>query len=169
MKKSVFGFMFVFAVLLSCRGDEDSLQKVDQIFNLYMNDIFGKDVLHPNKIGAYATISFNDVLGDTDFENVNYSRKMTADSVNYLEYIAGAKRVLLNDSDPENKIYYSKIAVSLTKKLTDSTFSAPDIDTLEIRYRFNPSVFEISKVFYNNSEVTVIKESNMQNVVRIIK
>jgi len=169
MKKSVFVFVAVFFTLLSCRGDEDSLQKIDQIFNLYMKDGSGKDLLHPNKIGAYTTISFNDALGDTDVTNVNYSRKMTVDSVNYLEYIAGAKRELLNGSDPDNRTYYSKIEVSLTKKLTNSTVSTPDIDTLEIRYRFTPSVFEISKVLYNNSEVAVIKESNTQNVVRIIK
>lgn len=168
MKKSFWGVLIGLATLLSCRSDDDSLQKIDQIFNLYIKDASGKDLLNPTKIGSYTGVSWNDELADNDIANVAFSHKMLADSTYYIEYIDGAKRQLYNDSDPENKIYRSEIQVSLTKKTSATTTAPVDIDTLEIFYRMNPSVFEVSKVYYNKV-LKFTKVPNEPNVVTIIK
>ncbi|MCE3074937.1 hypothetical protein [Chryseobacterium gwangjuense] len=168
MKKSFWGILIGLVTLLSCRSDDDSLQKIDQIFNLYIKDASGKDLLNPTKIGSYTGVSLNDQLADNNVANVSFGRKMLADSTYYIEYIAGAKRQLYNDTDPENKIYRSEIRVSLTKKTSATTTAPVDIDTLEIFYRINPSVFEVSKVYYNKV-LKFSKVPNEPNVVTIIK
>jgi len=168
MKKSFWGIFITLLTLLSCRSDDESLQKIDQIFNLYIKDSSGKDLLNPTKVGAYSGVSWNDELAATDIANVNFSRKMLIDSTYYVEYTAGATRQLYDDSDPENKIYRSEIQVSLTKKLSDTQNAPVDIDTLEIYYRMNPSVFEVSKVYYNKV-LKFSKTPDEPNVVTIIK
>ncbi|KIC62399.1 hypothetical protein [Chryseobacterium taiwanense] len=168
MKKSFWGMLIGLLTLLSCGSDDDSLQKIDQIFNLYIKDSSGKDLLNPTKVGSYTGVSWNDELADTDVATVSFSRKMLADSTYYAEYTAGATRVLYDDSDPENKIYRSEIQVSLTKKTSETTTAPVDIDTLEIYYRVNPSVFEVSKVYYNKV-LKFSKTPNEPNEVTIIK
>lgn len=168
MKKSFWGMLIGLLSLLSCRSDDDSLQKIDQIFNLYIKDSSGKDLLNPTKVGSYTGVSWNDELADTDVATVSFSRKMLTDSTYYAEYTAGAARVLYDDSDPENKIYRSEIQVSLTKKTSETTTAPVDIDTLEIYYRVNPSVFEVSKVYYNKV-LKFSKTPNEPNEVTIIK
>jgi len=169
MKKSFWGLLIVLLALLSCRSEDDeSLQKIDQIFNLYIKDSSGKDLLNPTKVGSYTGVSWNDELADTNVASVSFSRKMLADSTYYVEYTAGATRQLYDDSDPENKIYRSEIQVSLTKKLSDTQTAPVDIDTLEIFYKMNSSVFEVSKVYYNKV-LKFSKVPNEPNVVTIIK
>lgn len=169
MKKSFWGILIALLSLLSCSsGDDESLQKMDQIFDLYIRDSSGKDLLSPTKVGSYTGVSWNDELADTDVANVTFSRKMLADSTYYVEYTAGAARQLYDGTDPDNKIYRSEIQVSLTKKTSETTTDPVDIDTLEIYYRMNPSVFEVSKVYYNKV-LKFSKVPNEPNVVTIIK
>jgi len=169
MKKSFWGILITLLALLSCSsGDDESLQNIDQIFNLYIKDSSGKDLLNPTKIGSYTGVSWNDELADTDIANVSFNRKMLADSTYYAEYTAGATRQLFDGSDPDNKIYRSEIQISLTKKLSETQNAPVDIDTLEIYYRMNPSVFEVSKVYYNKV-LKFSKAPNQPNVVTIIK
>ncbi|WBV59091.1 hypothetical protein PFY12_08435 [Chryseobacterium camelliae] len=168
MKKSFWGILIGLATLLSCRSDDDSLQKIDQIFNLYIKDASGKDLLNPIEIGSYTGVTLNDELADNDIANVAFNRKTLDNSIYYIEYIAGARRELYDDSDPENKMYRSEIQVSLTKKTSETTTAPVDIDTLEIFYRINPSVFEVSKVYYNKV-LKFSKVPNEPNVVTIIK
>lgn len=169
MKKSFWGLLIVLLALLGCRsGDDESLQKIDQVFNLYIKDSSGKDLLNPTKIGSYTGVSWNDELAETDIASVNFSRKMLADSTYYVEYSAGATRQLYDDSDPDNKIYRSEIQVSLTKKISDTENAPVEIDTMEIYYRMNPSVFEVSKVYYNKV-LKFSKTPDEPNVVTIIK
>ncbi|MPS63575.1 MAG: hypothetical protein DI622_00785 [Chryseobacterium sp.] len=168
MKKSFWGITVVLLTLLSCRSDEESLQKIDQVFNLYIKDSSGKDLLNPIKVGSFTGVSWNDELADTDIANVNFSRKMLADSTYYAEYTDGATRQLYDGTDPDNKIYRSEIQVSLIKKISDTQNAPVDIDTLEIYYRMSPSVFEVSKVYYNKV-LKFSKTSDEPNVVTIIK
>lgn len=169
MKNLLFGILMICFALLSCRSDEDSIQKIDQIINFYIQDASGKDLLIPNAIGSYTTISMNDVLAPTDIATVSFSPKIDANSTNFIEYIAGATRQLQSGADSDDRVYRSRIRVALTKKITDTTSAASINDTLEIRYRWTPTVFEVSKVFYNNSELPITKDLENRNVVKIIK
>lgn len=168
MKNSIFGIILVCFAFVSCSTNEDSLQKIDQNIHFYFKNNSGTDLLRPSKIGSFTTISLNDMLAETDLPPVNFSLKTNADSVFYIDYLAGAKRELVSGGDSGEKIYRSQLVVALTKKLTDSTFTTPDNDTLEIFYRWNPSVFEVSKVFYNK-ELKFTKNSQEPNVVTIVK
>lgn len=168
MKKYFPVLALISLTLFSCGSDDDSLQKIDQLLNIYIEDSSGENLLSPTDIGSFTGVSMNDELADTDVANVNYSRKMLADSTYYLEYLAGARREFVKDSSDGSKIYRSEIEVSLTKKLTDSTNAPADIDTLEIFYRNHPSVFEVSKVYYNKV-LRFSKTQGQPNIVTIIK
>lgn len=168
MKNLLFGIVLGCFALMGCRSDEDSIQKIDQIMSFYIKDAAGNDLLLPNSIGSYTTVSMNDVLAPVDNAPVSNSRKMTADSIYYLEYIAGATRQLVNGADSDDRIYRSQIGIALVKKLTDSTVSEPVNDTLEILYRWTPSIFEVSKVNYNK-QLIFTKVADQPNNVTIIK
>lgn len=169
MKNLLFGILLGCFALMGCRSDEDSIQKIDQIMNFYIQDTNGKDLLVPNTIGSYTTVSMNDVLAPTDVAAVSFSPKTAENSINYLEYIAGATRQLQSGGDSEERVYRSRIRVALTKKITDTTFAEAVNDTLEILYHWTPTVFEVSKVLYNDSELPVTKDSENRNVVKITK
>lgn len=167
MKNVVFGILVLFFALLSCRSDDDSLQKIDQLFNLYMKNSAGQDLLNSKKSGSYTAISMNDVNGTTDVAPVTFSLKMTADSTYFIEYLASAKRITIDSISPEDRTYESEIDLSLSKPGTSTT---PDVtvDRLRIQYHWTPTLFEVSKVFYND-ELKFTKEANLPNVVTIVK
>lgn len=169
MKNLFFGILLGCFALMGCRSDEDSFQKIDQTIHFYIEDVAGKDLLIPNTIGSYTSVSMNDVLAATDVAPVSFSPKTDANSKNLLEYVAGATRQLQSGQDSDDRIYRSRIRVALTKKLTDSTFAEPVNDTLEILYHWTPEVFSVSKVSYNNSELPITKDSENRNVVKITK
>ena len=168
MRNIVFGFLVVFVAFLSCRtGDDEDLQKIDQIINLYMKNGAGRDLFHKKKDTAYFTYSMNDVNGNADLAPVSSLLKATADSTLFIEYIAGAKRVGLDTIDPNNKTYHSVIVLSLIKRL-NNTVQDTIRDTLEIQYRWTPSVFEVSKIYYNDT-LRFTKTPGASNVVTIVK
>lgn len=169
MKNLLFGILLVCFALLGCRSDEESIQKIDQIMNFYIQDANGKDLLVPNAVGSYTTVAMNDVLAPTDIAAVSFSPKTDADSRNYLEYIAGATRELQSGGDSDERVYRSRIRVALTKKITDTTFNEAVNDTLEIHYRWTPTVFEVLKVMYKEIDLPVTKDSENRNIVRITK
>ena len=168
MKKLFPLLMLVGITLFSCGSDEDSLQKIDQKLQIFMKDASGKDLVNPTKVGSYSGITWNDELASTDVANVNFSRQMLSDSTYYMEYLAGSTRQLVSESADGNKIYRSEILFSLTKKISDTEFAPVETDTLEIFYRLNPSVFEVSQVYYNNV-LQFSKIPDQPNVVTIIK
>lgn len=168
MKKYFPVLALISLTLFSCGSDEDSLQKIDQLLNIYIQDASGNNLLHPTDVGSYTGISMNDELAPTDVANVNYSRKMLSDSIYFIEYNTGATREFVKDSSDGSKIYRSLIEVSLTKKISDTQNEPVDIDTLEILYRNHPSVFEVSKVYYNNV-LKFSKIPDQPNVVTITK
>ncbi|ASW75545.1 hypothetical protein IQ37_09255 [Chryseobacterium piperi] len=165
MRNVIFGILVVFFALLSCRSDEDSIQRIDQTLNLYMRNSAGVDLLNPKKSGAYTSIVMNDFNGLQDIAPVNFALRATADSTLYIEYVDGARRVIANPSDsisPQDRTYESRIRVDL--RTASDTIS----DVLRIQYHWTPSVFEISRVFYNNEPVFT-KQPGVPNVVRILK
>lgn len=168
MKKLFPLLMLLGITLLSCGSDEDSLQKIDQLLNLYIKDSAGNDLLNPTEIGSFTGFSMNDELAVTDNAPVNFSRKMLSDSTYYIEYLAGATRQFVEDSPDGSKLYKSEIEVALTKKLSDTENAPVELDKLEIFYRSSSNVFEVYKVFYNNQQV-FSKVQDQPNDVTIIK
>ncbi|MDC8105780.1 hypothetical protein ACNFU2_12850 [Chryseobacterium sp. PTM-20240506] len=167
MRNVIFGILVVFFALLSCRSDEDSIQRIDQIVNLYMKNSAGQDLLNAKKSGSFTAISMNDINGISDNAPVSFALKATADSTLYIEYIAGARRVTVDSISPADRTYESRITLALTKKLTETTNDVTN-DVLRIQYHWTPYVFEVSKVFYND-ELKFTKQPGAPNVVTIIK
>ncbi|WP_292009993.1 hypothetical protein [Chryseobacterium sp.] len=167
MKNVAFGILIIFFAFLGCRNDDDSIQRIDQILDIYMKDSLGRDLLNTNTEGAFTAISMNDVQGTTDTAPVSYSSLVASDSVNYIRYLAGARRITKDSISPDDRTYESIIALAITKKLTDSTTTVLN-DTLRIEYHWSPSVFQVSKVYYNN-DLKFTKEPNVSNVVTIVK
>jgi hypothetical protein len=169
LMKKLFPLLMLFGLtLLSCGSDDEDLQKIDQIFNLYIQDSSGKTMLNPTKVGSFTGVSFNDELADKDIANVNYSRKMLADSTYYIEYIAGATREFVADEADGSKTYRSLLEVSLTKKISETQNDPVVIDSMEIFYRSSPSVFEVSRVLYNN-QLIFTKVQDQPNTATVTK
>jgi hypothetical protein len=167
MKNIFFGLLVVFFAFLSCSTGDDELQRVDQILNIYMKNKAGRDLFHQKKDLTYFTYSFNDVNGVADLAPVSSTLKATTDSTLFIEYIAGAKRVGIDTLNAENKTYQSRITVSLIKRLNNTILDTINED-LKIEYRMTPSVFEVSKVYYNDT-LRFTKQEGSPNVVTIVK
>ncbi|MBV8325909.1 hypothetical protein [Chryseobacterium sp.] len=146
MRNIVFGALIIVFAFLSCnRSDDDSLQRIDQILNIYMKNSSGQDLLNSQKTGSYTNYFINDSLGDRENSPVSIPLKMAPDSTFYMEYIAGAKRKKLDSS---GTAYYSVMTLGLrtvTNNVADTIF-----DRLRIVYRMSPTLFQVSKVYYND-------------------
>lgn len=168
MKKKFLAITFSVLAIFSCSSDEDSLQEIDQIMTFYIKDAAGKDLLHPTNVGSFSQVRMNDVFGENDNSPVSFSGPtMQADSTYSIKYTDGATRNLLSSDTQDNRIYQSKIALNLRKKVNDTLFEEVQ-DTMEIQYRWSPSRFEISKVLYDNNEV-FIKTPTSGNTFTITK
>lgn len=167
MKNVVFGILVVLFALLSCkREDDDSIQKIDQILDLYMKNSTGQDLLNGKKAGSFSSYAVNDIFGDADNSPVSIPLKMTSDSLFYMEYITGAKRKILDSVSPENRTYYSRLALSLRRTVNNVADTVNDV--VEIQYHWTPTVFEVSKVYYNDT-LRFTKQPGGPNVVTIVK
>ena len=164
MKNVFFLLLAVFVAFLSCRSDEDSVQKIDQIINLYI-DSLGQDMLNTKLAGSYISSTMNDVYGLTDNAPISISIKKDADTINYIEYLAGAKRIAI-DSTANSKTYESKIALNLTKKIADANRITND--TMTIQYLSTPNFFQVSKIWYNGV-LQFTKVEGQPNTVKIVK
>lgn len=160
-------FIFIVTALYSCKNDDEDIQYIDQIINLYIKDSSGSDLLKGDSVNTYISYSANDVLGLNANAPVSFSKKIDENSVNFLEYLAGAKRDIFDSINPETKSYRSIIALNFSKKIND-TATAVVNDTMKIEYRWTPQVFEVSKIYYNDV-LSFTKEANKPNIVTIVK
>ncbi|WP_313502611.1 hypothetical protein [Kaistella carnis] len=165
MKNLFFLMLVAFLGFISCRNDENDVQKIDQVMQLYI-DSLGQDMLNVKLPGSYTTTSMNDVYGLTDNAPVTFSVKKDADTVSFIEYVAGAKRIRI-DSTELSKTYESKIALTLIKSINDSVKRTTN-DTMTIQYLSTPTLFEISKVWYNDV-LQFNKVEGQPNVIKISK
>ncbi|ROI08032.1 hypothetical protein EGI11_10260 [Chryseobacterium sp. H3056] len=165
MKNLFFILMIGAFAVLSCRNEDENIQRIDQIIQLYI-DSAGQDMLNSKIPGSYTDIKINDVYGLTDTAPVSLSLKKDADTVTYLEYVAAAKRITI-DSTATFQTYESKLALQLTKKVNDSTNLVTN-DTMKIQYQSTPEIFQVSKIWYNN-ELKFTKTDQLLNVVKISK
>lgn len=134
--------------MISCGSDDDSLQRIDQIMNIYMKSDTNPDLLNAKKNGSYTSFSVNDMLGDKAVSPVSIPLRMRQDSIFYMDYLAGAKR---KKFDSAGTTYYSRMELTLNKTVNNTTQSVKDI--LEIRYRNTPEVFQVSEVLYNTKSI----------------
>ncbi|WP_312288324.1 hypothetical protein [Chryseobacterium gleum] len=154
MMKYFWSILVAVFALISCKSDDDSLQRIDQVLNIYMRNSAGQDLLNSKKAGSYTGFSVNDIFGAKDNSPVSIPLKMTTDSLFYMEYLAGAKRRRLDSISPDNpgtgNSYYSRMQITFTKS---TNASDNVVDTLEVQYRNTPTVFQVSKVLYNRVQV----------------
>src|SRR5690606_6880259 len=140
MKNIFFLLIFIFVIAVSCRKEEP-LQNIDQIVHLYI-DSLGKDMLNKNIPGSYFSVSMNDVHGATDNAPVTVNLKKNADTISYLEYIAGATRVL-PDSGAGMNMYRSRSGRQLVSRINGSTQSVVR-GALILNDTYTPELFQIS-------------------------
>ena len=146
----------------SCKDGTEDLQRIDQVGHIYI-DSLGQDMLNSAIPGSYYSVTMNDVYGDTDFSPVSYSTGKDADTISYITYVSGAKRLPISGSST----YESKIALALTKKINDSV-SKTSNDTMIIRYDNTPEVFQINSVIYNGATVFT-KTPGLPNTIKVVK
>ncbi len=167
MKRNVFfAAFFVIIALLSCRNNDEPIQQIDQIVHLYI-DSLGQDMLNKKIAGSYISVSLNDVDGLTDNAPVTYLMKKDADTVDYIQYIAGAKRILTDSIDANHKTYRSRIALKMILKVNATTQSTTN-DTLILNYQYTPEYFRVSSALYNNKPVFT-KAEGQPNIIKIHK
>ncbi|KAB1229958.1 hypothetical protein [Chryseobacterium viscerum] len=154
MMKYFWGIFVAFFALVSCKSDDDSLQRVDQVLNIYMKNSAGQDLLNNKLPGSYTGFSVNDVFGTKDIAPVSISLRTSPESLFYMEYLAGAKRRRLDSISPDNPgtgtSYYSRMQITFTKS---TNVSDNVIGLLEVQYRNTPTAFQVSKVLYEGKEV----------------
>lgn len=153
--------IFVF----SCRGENvDDLQKIDQILHIYFKNSAGTDLLNNKNTESFYSVELKDLAADRDRVSVTATSKTDADGNKFLEYIAGANRILQPNSTDSHQIYKSDIAVQY--KTSDSSTVVED--RMEIFYDNTPQVFQIKSVFYNNDKIFQ-KVEGQPNIITIVK
>lgn len=167
MKKYFLAILLVVLTLVCCQRDEEETQVIDQVLKLYMHNAAGQDLLNPKIEGSYSTPGLLDLLGEENLQVISgYSFPKDADTVVYMDYPAGAIRLLKDSISPEQKTYYSKFVIRLPRTINQVVVN--DDDTIQIEYNWTPSLFQISKLWYNN-ELKFTKVQGQPNVVRIVK
>ena len=166
LKKLFFAAGVSLFAVLACRNDDSGLQKIDQVVHLYI-DSAGQDMLNSSITGSYKSVTLNDLYGTTDNATAPHAMKKDADTVRYIEYVAGAKRRLIDSSDVSNKIYQSKISLNFSVRKPDSTFTTYH-DTLVLNYRNSPDIFQLKEAFYNGEPVFT-KVEGQPNIIKIHK
>lgn len=159
-------FFMAFFALNSCRTDDAPIQEIDQTLQFFV-DSAGIDMLNKDVPLAYKNFSFNDLNGLTDDTPVSLNIEMSENGIHYLQYVAGAKRILIDSSNLDQKLYQSKIAVKFSKPtLNNAVFTVND--TMIINYSFSPERFQIDNVIYNNIQIFT-KTVNGENIFTVQK
>ncbi len=165
--RAIFFFSVLSFVFISCRSDDADLQKIDQITNIYIKDSAGKDLLNSKLTGSYTSVALKDLNGTYDLVPITtFSQKKDSDTINYIEYIAGAKRILKDSISVSQKSYQSDFVIQLSKTVNDTTIT--DMDTIRLEYSWTPALFQISKAYYNKNLV-FSKVEGQANVIKVVK
>lgn len=155
-------------LLFSCRGEEESdLQKIDQVINVYLHDNSGVDLLNTNIKGGYTTVSGQDLNADKALQEISgFSVKKDKDTIAYIDYVAGAKKILLDSISPVQKKYQSDFYLNLSKIINKKTVT--DTDTVKVEYNWTPTLFQVSKIWYNQ-KLVFTKVEGQSNIIKIVK
>lgn len=156
-----------FIVLISCRGDQEDFQVIDQVLKMYVKSVSNQDLLNNKIPGSYSSVSLLDLLSETALTPVSgFSLLKDSDTITYLDYAAGATRLLKDSISPELKTYRSRFIIRYSK--TSNSQTVNDDGIIEIEYKWTPSVFELSKLWYDN-ELKFTKVTGQPNIVTIVK
>lgn len=168
MKHPFFLFISCGLFLFSCRKeDENDVQKIDQVINIYLKDTSGKDLLNTNLSGAFTGVSAQDLNADKALQSISgFSVKKDKDTIAYIDYAAGAKRIITDSVSATQKKYRSDFYLNLSK--TVNKVVVTDTDTLKIEYNWSPTLFQVSKLWYNN-KLVFTKVDGQSNIIRIVK
>ena len=167
MKPRLSIILFAFIILFSCKRDDEEMQVIDQVLNLYMKNSSGQDLFNPKIDGSYTSVALYDLLADTDLKPISgYSLLKNTDTISYMDYTAGAIRLLQDSINHDQKTYYSQFIIRLSK--TENNIPVIDDDTIKIEYSLTPSVFQLSKLYYNDV-LKFTKTKGQPNVVTIVK
>ncbi|SHK10374.1 hypothetical protein [Epilithonimonas mollis] len=167
MKRRISIILTAIVLLFSCRGDGNDFQVIDQVLKLYVRSANNPDLLNNQIDGSYSSVVLYDLLNPTALTIVpGTSLLKDADAITYLDYTAGAIRQLKDSISPELKTYKSRFIIRYSKTVNSEVVN--DDDIIEIEYRWTPSLFELSKLSYDN-EVKFTKVPGQPNIVRIVK
>ncbi|MDO4225264.1 MAG: hypothetical protein Q4C75_05175 [Bergeyella zoohelcum] len=156
---------FLFIILFfSCRGNDDDVQKIDQVLKIYVTNSAGEDLLNTAVAGAYYSVGLVDLDAVRDRVSVSSILKTDLENTKYLEYIAGATRTLQSGGTDTYKIYKSTLAIQYRKESTGE----PNEDILEIYYEWTPQLFQLKTINLNGVSVFE-KAENQENRIRIVK
>ena len=163
-------FLFLTSVvfLFSCRKeDENDIQKIDQVINVYIHDKSGVDLLNTNLKGGFTTVSGQDLNADRALQEISgFSVKKDKDTVAYIDYTAGAVKMLTDSISPVQKKYQSDFYLNLTKTVNKN--SVTDSDTVKVEYNWTPTLFQVSKIWYNQ-KLVFTKVEGQANIIKIVK
>lgn len=152
---------------MCCRGDQEEFQVIDQVLKMYVKSPSNQDLLNNKIPGSYSSVSLLDLLSETALTPVSGSSLLKdSDTITYLDYAAGATRLLKDSISPELKTYRSRFIIRYSK--TNNSQTVNDDDIIEIEYKWTPSVFELSKLWYDN-ELKFTKVTGQPNIVTIVK
>lgn len=168
MKPNVVLLFSIALLFFSCRKeDENDVQKIDQVINIYLKDTSGKDLLNANLSGAFTSVSAQDLNADKALQSISgFSVVKDKDTIAYIDYAAGAKRLLSDSVSATKKKYRSDFYLNLSK--TVNKVVVTDTDTLKIEYNWSPTLFQVSKLWYNN-KLVFTKVDGQSNIIRIVK
>lgn len=153
--------------MICCRGDENEYQVIDQVLKMYVRSASNPDLLNSKIPGSYTSVSLLDLLSETAQAPISGSSlQKDSDTITYLDYAAGAVRELKDSISPELKTYRSRFLIRYSKTMNSQTVN--DDDTIEIEYRWTPSLFELSKLWYDN-QLIFTKVEGQPNMITIIK
>lgn len=155
-------------LLFSCRKeDENDAQKIDQVINVYLHDNSGVDLLNTNIKGGFTTVSGQDLNADKALQAISgFSVKKDKDTVAYIDYVAGATKKLTDSISPAEKYYRSDFYLNLSKIVNKETVT--DTDTVKIEYNWSPTLFQVSKIWYNQ-KLVFTKVEGQSNIIKIVK
>lgn len=168
MKPNVVLLFLITILFFSCRKeDENDVQKIDQVINIYLKDTSGKDLLNANLSGSFTSVSAQDLNADKALQSISgFSVVKDKDTIAYIDYAAGAKRVITDSVSATQKKYRSDFYLNLSK--TVNKVVVTDTDTLKIEYNWSPTLFQVSKLWYNN-KLVFTKVDGQSNIIRIVK
>ncbi len=169
MKLKLLTILSTIFLLFSCQRDEAETQTIDQVLTLYMKNAAGQDLLNSKIDGSYTSVSLFDILGVRDLMPISgYNLLKDVDTMTYLDYPAGAIRLKIDSLSNENEeTYFSRFVIRLSRP-SNSTTPLVDDDTIKIEYKSTPSLFQISKLWYN-SDLKFTKVEGQPNIVTIVK
>lgn len=156
-----------FFLFLSCRNEGNDIQKIDQVINIYMQNAEGTDLLNTKIKGSYTGVSGQDLNADRALQEISgFSVKKDKDTVAYIDYVAGATKLLKDSISSSKKSYQSDFYLNLSKTVDKNT--VVDTDTVKIEYDWSPAVFQVSKIWYNQ-KLVFTKAEGQANIIKIVK